>query len=92
MPAGYYHQAICTDHISAHLSFSSVEMIGLDVISELFDNGVLDEFFRGPIQRTNGGTLSIPDYLKLLTENIALFHDKIHRYRAFGLFMHSQIA
>jgi len=71
LPSGYYHEAICVDSISTHLSFSSVEMIGLDVISELFDNGVLDEFFRSPIRRTSAGDLPVADYLKLLTENIA---------------------
>ncbi len=39
LPAGYYHQAICTDSTSLHLTFSAIEMIGLDVVSELFDRG-----------------------------------------------------
>ncbi|MDA0651655.1 MAG: cupin domain-containing protein [Proteobacteria bacterium] len=69
IPAGYYHQAICTNDISAHLSFSAVEMIGLDVISELFDNGIRDEFFRTPIRRS-AGNATVADYLKLLSENI----------------------
>ena len=69
LPAGYYHQAICTNHMSIHLSFSGIEMIGLDVVSELFDSGVRDEFFRTPISRASGDS-SVSAYLKLLAENI----------------------
>ena len=69
LPSGYYHQAICTNSTSIHLSYSIVEMIGLDVVSELFDTGVLDEFFRTPVSRCkqNG---SSEGYLKLLAENL----------------------
>jgi hypothetical protein len=71
LPAGYYHQALCVDSISIHLSFSVVEMIGLDVVSEIFDAGVLDEFFRAPVRRANGdGAWSAEAYVKLLTERI----------------------
>jgi hypothetical protein len=70
LPAGYYHQAICTDSVSVHLSFSVVEMIGLDVISELFDKGVLDELFRTPIVRAGDGALPVEEYVKLLAGNI----------------------
>ena len=71
LPAGYYHQAICIDSTSIHLSYSVVEMIGLDIVSEIFDSGVLDEFFRTPVRRTNGGgDLSVADYMTLLVVNI----------------------
>ena len=74
LPAGYYHQAICTDSVSVHLSFSVIEMIGLDIVSELFDRGVLDEFFRTPVNRLGDDDQS-PDermdsYLKMLASNI----------------------
>jgi ribosomal protein L16 Arg81 hydroxylase len=70
LPAGYYHQAICTDSVSVHLSFSAIEMRGLDVISELFDKAVLEEFFRTPVDRAGGGALPAEDYVKLLAGNI----------------------
>ena len=70
LPAGYYHQAICTDSVSVHLSFSAIEMRGLDVISELFDKAVLEEFFRTPVDRADGGALPAEDYVKLLADNI----------------------
>lgn len=71
LPAGYYHQAICVDKASAHLSFSSVEMIGLDVISEMFDRAVLDEFFRTPIARSLAdGNRPLDEYLAALVRRI----------------------
>jgi hypothetical protein len=68
LPAGYYHQAICTDSVSVHLSFSVIEMIGLDVISALFDRGVLEEFFRTPVARA--GDPPVEEYVELLAGNI----------------------
>ena len=77
LPAGYYHQAICTDSVSVHLSFGVIEMIGLDVISELFDRGVLEEFYRTPLTRLGeDGQLSdelLESYVKLLASNIEDF-------------------
>ena len=71
LPAGYYHQAICTNRSSAHLSFSSREFVGLDVVSELFDRAVIEEVFRTPVaRRMKGGNRPVADYLKLLAENI----------------------
>jgi hypothetical protein len=47
-----------------------VEMIGLDVVSELFDRGVLNEFFRTPVARAGDGELIVESYLKVLADNI----------------------
>lgn len=52
LPAGFYHQAICTGNASLHLSFSSVAMIGLEVISQLYEVAVQESFFRAPINRS----------------------------------------
>jgi hypothetical protein len=69
IPAGYYHQAICTDSSSLHITFSSVEMIGLDVLSEMFDHAVLQEIFRTPIAREMGDR-PVADYLKALAKSV----------------------
>ena len=72
LPAGYYHQAICVKGASIHLSFSIVEMIGLDVISEIFDAAVLEDFFRTPMARMrDGGNRPMSAYLENICENIA---------------------
>ncbi len=70
LPAGYYHQAICTNSTSVHLSFSSIELIGLDVVSELFDRGVMNEFFRTPVPRSGDGQEDIEEYVRMLARNI----------------------
>lgn len=68
IPAGYYHQALCTEQSSVHLSYSSVEMIGLDVVSELFDAAVAHEAFRAPAGRTlENGNRPVADYLAMLS-------------------------
>lgn len=78
LPAGYYHQAMCTGPMSGHLTFSVVEMIGLDLISELFDTAVLKEFFRTPIGRSvREGKQPMADCLAALGKNIeALLADE----------------
>jgi mannose-6-phosphate isomerase-like protein (cupin superfamily) len=70
IPAGYYHQAICTDSTSLHLTFSAIEMIGLDVVSELFDMGVLTEFFRTPVARSAAGPKEVDEYVRTLSKEI----------------------
>jgi len=71
IPAGYYHQAICTEESSVHVSYSSVEMIGLDVISQLFDRAVHNEAFRAPLTRGPDGTRRpVSDGLKVLSREI----------------------
>lgn len=71
IPAGYYHQALCTDQPSVHLSFSSVEMIGLDVISHLFDRAVHNVAFRMPLTRAPDGTRRpVPESLEVLSREI----------------------
>jgi len=67
LPAGFYHQAICTGNASLHLSFSSVEMIGLEVISQLYEAAVKEAAFRAPINRSLlNKDLGLEDYLEQL--------------------------
>lgn len=46
IPRGFYHEAVAETDATVHISFSIVTMIGLDVISLLFEYGVRDELFR----------------------------------------------
>jgi hypothetical protein len=46
IPRGFYHEALAESDATVHMSFSVVQMIGLDVISMLFEYGVLDDAFR----------------------------------------------
>lgn len=46
IPRGFYHDALAESDAAVHLSYSVVPMIGLDVISILFEYAVMDEVFR----------------------------------------------
>jgi bifunctional lysine-specific demethylase and histidyl-hydroxylase MINA len=49
IPRGFYHEAMAETDATVHLSYSVVSMIGLDVISFLFEHAVRDEVFRGAL-------------------------------------------
>jgi ribosomal protein L16 Arg81 hydroxylase len=49
MPRGFYHDAIALDRESMHLALAVVPVIGMDLITALFDSAVTDSFFRRSI-------------------------------------------
>ena len=46
IPRGYYHEAMAQSDSTVHLSFSVVKMIGVDVLTVLYEHGVMDDVFR----------------------------------------------
>jgi len=46
IPRGFYHEAMAESDATVHMSFSVVPLIGLDIISMLFEFGVMDDVFR----------------------------------------------
>ncbi len=46
IPRGFYHEALASSPGTVHLSYSLVPMIGLDLISAVFERAVHDEVFR----------------------------------------------
>lgn len=49
IPRGFYHDALATEGHSVHLSTAVQPMIGLDLISALYERAVLDTFMRKAI-------------------------------------------
>jgi hypothetical protein len=49
IPGGFYHEALATSDASIHLSYSVTPMIGLEVLTFLFDHGIEDEILRAPL-------------------------------------------
>ncbi len=49
VPSGFYHEALAESDGTIHVSFSVVPMIGLDVISAIFERAVMDDVFRQAI-------------------------------------------
>lgn len=46
IPRGFYHEALAQSEGTVHISFSVVKMIGIDVLTVLFEHGLLDDVFR----------------------------------------------
>ncbi len=46
IPRGYYHDAIALDRNSMHLALAVIPVIGMDLITALFESAVTDPFFR----------------------------------------------
>jgi bifunctional lysine-specific demethylase and histidyl-hydroxylase MINA len=60
IPPGFYHDALAESEATVHLSYSVVQMNGLDIISMLYEQAVMDELFRVPLPRADvraGATL-----------------------------------
>tara|TARA_Y100000588_G_C14196450_1_gene900453 strand:+ start:370 stop:1329 length:960 start_codon:yes stop_codon:yes gene_type:complete len=51
IPSGFPHHASCREGRSLHLSFGLVEMLGMDVISQAFEYGIKEKFFRTPLNK-----------------------------------------
>lgn len=67
IPRGFYHEAMAESDATVHLSFSVVPLIGLDVVSMLFEFGVLDEVFRQAVpQPDERGGAALDEYLMRL--------------------------
>ena len=67
IPRGFYHEAMAESDSTVHMSFSVVTMIGLDVLSMLFEQGVMDEAFRQSVpQPDERGGAALDEYLMRL--------------------------
>jgi ribosomal protein L16 Arg81 hydroxylase len=67
VPSGFYHEALAESDSTVHISFSVVPLIGLDVVSMLFEFGVMDEVFRQAVpQPDERGGAALDEYLMRL--------------------------
>jgi bifunctional lysine-specific demethylase and histidyl-hydroxylase MINA len=67
IPRGFYHEALAETGATVHVSFSVVTMIGLDVISLLFEHAVRDEVFRATLPQSSvRGGAALDEYLMRL--------------------------
>lgn len=64
IPRGFYHEALAESDATVHMSFSVVPMIGLDVMTMLFEQSVLDDIFRQAVPRpSERGGAALDEYL-----------------------------
>jgi ribosomal protein L16 Arg81 hydroxylase len=67
IPRGFYHEAMAETDATVHMSFSVVPMIGLDVMTMLFEHGVLEDIFRQAVpQPDERGGAALDEYLMRL--------------------------
>lgn len=67
VPRGFYHEALAESEATVHMSFSVVPLIGLDVVTMLFEHGVMDEVFRQAVpQPDERGGAALDEYLMRL--------------------------
>jgi ribosomal protein L16 Arg81 hydroxylase len=67
IPRGFYHEAMAESDATVHMSFSVVPMIGLDVMTMLFEQSVLEDIFRQAVpQPDERGGAALDEYLMRL--------------------------
>ena len=64
VPRGFYHEALAESDATVHMSFSVVPLIGLDVVTMLFEHGVADDVFRQAVPHPDErGGAALDEYL-----------------------------
>lgn len=73
IPRGTYHDAIAQTDGTVHVAFGAVAVIGLDMVSGLFDRAVQDPVFRRDFPRRHapGGEAAFDQHLGLLAQRLA---------------------
>ena len=69
IPRGVYHDALAQTGASVHIAFSVVPVIGLDLLTQLFDRAVQDPLFRAnfPDPRRDGAA-AVQSHIEKLAE------------------------
>ena len=72
IPRGVYHDALAQTGGTIHVAFSAVTVIGLDLVSGLFERAVQESLFRAdfPRRHTAGGEAAFDRHLRALAEQL----------------------
>jgi ribosomal protein L16 Arg81 hydroxylase len=92
LPRGWYHDALASAKTSVHIAFGLTSVIGLDLISMLFERAVQDPLFRRTVPQPPAGTGAeaggaMAEHLALLGDHIAEFVREPSVIRQFAAFM-----
>jgi ribosomal protein L16 Arg81 hydroxylase len=73
IPRGTYHDAIAQSDGTVHVAFGATAVIGLDLISGLFERAVQDPLFRRDVPRRHapGGEAAFDEHLLALARRLA---------------------
>lgn len=73
IPRGWYHDALATSEATFHVAFGLTSVIGLDIITMLFEAAVHESLFRAPVPRPadGGGADPLAAHLAALGDGLA---------------------
>lgn len=88
IPRGTYHDAIARTAGTIHVAFGAVAVIGLDLVSQLFERAVGEPAFRRDLPRrhTPGGEAAFDRHLRGLAERLAALAGDSQTAAAFRAF------
>jgi bifunctional lysine-specific demethylase and histidyl-hydroxylase MINA len=70
IPRGQYHDALASSDGTIHVSFGVTAVIGLDLLTLLYDHAVADSLFRANVPRPSDET-AVVDHLAQLAERLS---------------------
>ena len=70
IPRGQYHDALASSDGSIHVSFGLTAVIGLDVLTLLYDQAIADSLFRANLPRPGDGA-AVADHLGKLGDRLS---------------------
>jgi bifunctional lysine-specific demethylase and histidyl-hydroxylase MINA len=93
IPRGWYHDALATSEATIHVTYGVTPMIGLDMVTQLFERAVHEPVFRAALAGGNSAALAaqaatLGDRLGQLArepqfvEHLAKLIDQFHYHRA----------
>jgi len=74
IPRGYYHDAMASSTGTIHIAVSALPLLGLDILTALFERGLMDPVARGSIPNPAlQGEAAFEAYLDKLVERVGEF-------------------
>ena len=87
LPRGFYHEALAQSDATMHVTFGVVPVIGLDLITAVYERAVHDELFRKAIPYADGDWKKTEQHIQRLAKRFAdLVRDRDFQ-RRFGASM-----
>ena len=83
IPRGQYHDALASSENTIHVSFGVTALIGLDVLSLLYEQAIADSLFRANVPRPSEGT-AVADRLTQIGDRLAEIARQPKSHEAFA--------
>ncbi|UEM03809.1 cupin domain-containing protein [Skermanella rosea] len=87
LPRGWYHDALASAETAIHIAFGLTSVIGLDLISMLFERAVQDPVFRRTVPRPDAPDGAMAEHLAALGARVAEYVREPAVVQQFAAFM-----